>query len=369
MENNKGTLAALLQKVQDQSARQADFLASTADLQKTTDAETGNAQIVIEQNRGEPTRILDVNDHAFGQMSNNIGIDVKTAKRLQDAIPVEFDAVVNKLWTKDPKTRMLRAHMENEETGTARAIVSDKFKTFDNVNLLESTLPQLMESEAQWQVVNGDISEKRLYLRLKSNEQQGTGAAVGDVMANGIGFSNSEVGAGSVSAYQMFWTLACLNGMQSEKKSRWSHITSARDSDQWGMLTDEAKDADNKALELKLRDIIGTYASRDAFDAALEKMRAASGDIIEGEYSAQDTVDNLGRVMQLTKKETSSVLEGLMKTLGQEGYAGNPLSRATMVNAVTAAANRSELDDVDVWQKRGGDVLNMSSRDWQRVAA
>jgi len=157
--------------------------------------------------------------------------------------------------------------------------------------------------------------------------------------------------------------------MQSEKKSRWSHITSARDSDQWGMLTDEAKDADNNALKLKLRDIIGSYASRDAFDQALEKMRAASGDIIEGEYTAQDTVNNLGRVMQLTKKETSSVLEGLMKTLGQEGYAGNPLSRATMVNAVTAAANRSELDDVDMWQKRGGDVLNMSSRDWQRVAA
>ena len=96
MENNKGTLTALLQKVQDQSARKADFLASTADLQKTTDAETGNAQIVIEQNRGEPTRILDVNDHAFGQMSNNIGIDVKTAKRLQDVIPAEFDAVVQK---------------------------------------------------------------------------------------------------------------------------------------------------------------------------------------------------------------------------------------------------------------------------------
>ena len=88
-------------------------------------------------------------------MSNNIGIDVKTAKRLQDAIPVEFDAVVNKLWTKDPKTRMLRAHMNDEATGTARAIVSDKFKTFDDVNLLESALPQLMESDAQWQVVNG----------------------------------------------------------------------------------------------------------------------------------------------------------------------------------------------------------------------
>ena len=37
----------------------------------------------------------------------------------------------------------------------------------------------------------------------------------------------------------MFWTLACLNGMQTENRTRKSHITSARgDSDVWGLLTE-----------------------------------------------------------------------------------------------------------------------------------
>ena len=94
--------------------------------------------------------------------------------------------------------------------GTVRAFVSDKFKTFDNVNLLEACLPQLLDNPAQFQVVSGDVSEKRLYLRLKSLEQLGTGSNLGDHMANGIGFGNSEVGAGSVSVYQIAWTLACL---------------------------------------------------------------------------------------------------------------------------------------------------------------
>ena len=74
--------------------------------------------------------------------------------------------------------------------------------------------------------------------------------------------------------------------------------------------------------------------------------------------------------MQLTKKETSSVLDGLLDTIGQDGYEqGRPLSRATLVNAVTAVANKADADDVDVWQQRGGQVLNMKPADWRRVAA
>jgi hypothetical protein len=228
-----------------------------------------------------------------------------------------------------------------------------------------------MESAAQWRVVSAALSEKRMYLRLKSLEQLGTGANVGDHMANGIGFGNSEVGAGSVSVYQIFWTLACLNGMQTENKSRSSHITSARDGDDWGLLSDDAKNADNHALELKLRDLVGVYSSREAFDDVLDKMKAAAADVIDGEFTdVTDVVNNLGKVMQLTKKENSDVLNGLMATIGQSGFEqSRPLSRATLVNAVTAVANRSDIDDVDTWQKRGGQLLSMPARDWARVAA
>jgi hypothetical protein len=59
-----------------------------------------------------------------------------------------------------------------------------------------------------------------------------------------------------------------------------------------------------------------------------------------------------------------------LDTIGQAGYeTGKPLSRATLVNAVTAVANKADADDVDAWQLRGGQVLNMKAADWQRVAA
>ena len=372
IENENNALSDLLEKVKDQSARAADYLAPTNDLQKTT-SNDGTPQMIIEANRGEPTKIFNINDTAFGQMATHAGIDTRTARRLQENYPQEFDTLTNAIWQKEPTRRMVRTFSNDfglhlDYDGTVRAFVSDKFKTFDNVNLLQTTLPQLMESDAQWKVMQANLSEKRMYLRLKSMIQTGTGANVGDHMANGIGFGNSEVGAGSVTVYQLFWTLACTNGMQTQNKS---HITSARDGDDWGLLSDDAKNADNHALELKLRDLVGVYSSREAFDEVLDKMKSAAADVIEGEYTdVTDVVNNLGKVMQLTKKENSDVLNGLMATIGQNGFEHyKPLSRATLINAVTAVSHRADVDDVDTWQRRGGKLLDMSRNDWNRIAA
>ena len=162
IENNKNSLSNLLLKVQDQASRAADYLAPTSELQKTTD-ERGRPQIVLEQTRGEPTRIFDVNDVAFGQIASHAEIDTRTARRLQAEVAPEFDALLNAIWQKKPAVRMLRTHDAVSGDGNLRAFVSDKFKTFDNVNLLEAALPQLMDNPAAFQVVNADVTDKRLY--------------------------------------------------------------------------------------------------------------------------------------------------------------------------------------------------------------
>ena len=70
IENNKNSLRNLLLKVQDQHDRAADYLAPTHDLQKITD-ENGRPQVVMEKRGGEPTRIFDINDVAFGQIASH----------------------------------------------------------------------------------------------------------------------------------------------------------------------------------------------------------------------------------------------------------------------------------------------------------
>tara|TARA_R110002049_G_scaffold133137_2_gene292536 strand:- start:1165 stop:2280 length:1116 start_codon:yes stop_codon:yes gene_type:complete len=366
IENEKGTLQSILEKIQAEAARKVDYVAPTDALQvQTVD---GNTNIVLEANRGMPTMEFQTNEVAFQQLASNCDIDVRTARRLRDNenYAPEFDNLINKILVNEPKSKMLRTF--DGEQPLVRAIVSDKFKTFDNVDLVEAALPQLMESEANWQIVNGTVTDQNLYMRLKSLTQVAE-PVVGDRMANGIMLRNSEVGMGSVEVMQLYWTLDCLNGMQSQRKSRHTHVTSARGTEDWSLLTSEAKDADNHALQLKLRDVVAGYTSRDSFDEAVEMFRLAHGDIVEnGLANPTAVVDSVVKVLSLPKKSSGDILAGLMQTIQQPGYTNKPISRATIVNAVTAVAHTVHPDNVDEWYGNGRAVLDLPANQWETIA-
>ena len=134
IENEGYTLQNLMLKVQDQAARSQDFLVPTDQaFYKTAEfSEDKNlSEIILEGQGGEPTRHLQINDVAFDQIAARAGIDVRTARRLQSSYPEEWDGLVNAIWQNEPVIRMIRTHMETDTYGTARAFVSDKFKTFD----------------------------------------------------------------------------------------------------------------------------------------------------------------------------------------------------------------------------------------------
>ena len=372
MDNQDGTLYHLMQRVQHDAARQADFVAPTRELQlrtQVTDGETNRPHIVMERSKGVPTKILATNDVAFQQIATKADIDIRTARRLRDDYPQHLDGLINDIWQKEDKGVMVRTYEEYKDSsrGLARAFVSDAFKTFDNVHFLKASLPQLMESDARWKVVNGTVTEKKLYLRLRSEAHQGE-AVVGDAMALGLLCSNSETGHGSVNVQQLIWTLACLNGMQTQKKMRSTHVQSSRGEDAWGLLTDEAKNADNAALALKLRDVVGSFASRESFDEVLEQMRSAHLDTVSG--GAQDTVSALTGVLKLPKAAESKILDGLMDTIRQSGYDNGQVTRATLVNSVTAVANRQDTkeDDRQDWMRLGAKVLDLPRAAWKQVA-
>ena len=374
IENQNHTLESLLETVRDQSARKQDYITPTDQLQVETAMgpdEINRTSVILEASGGAPTQVLVANSVAFDQMSTKAGIDVRTARRLQSDYPDVLDHALNRIHDQEPRNAMLRTFDNGYNRGELRAVVSDKFKTFDNPDLLEAVLPTLIESDANWQIVNAQITDRRLYARFKSLAITGEGSAVGDLMAQGVVVGNSETGNGSVSVAQLVWTLACLNGMQTANKNRTAHLTSSRsDGDTWAMLTDESKRLDNAALSSKLRDVTAAYASREMFESVLEQFRNAAADVVaNGMAAAQPAVEALGGILKLSKVETSSVLDGLMRTIQQPGYAGRPLSRATMVNAVTAAAHGADADSVSDWQSLGGKVLDLPANQWAAVAS
>ena len=379
MENQHGDLQSLLVNLKDQEARKADFVADTGGLNFRTIE--GNTFVHSEQ-PGMSTVSSVCNDVAFGQVLAKADIDSRTGRRLQERYPDVLDLALNRIYTNEPKQVMLRTHAyttfeQGVGGGELRAFLSDKFKRFDNFDMLNAVVPVLAESDARWEIVNASVTEKRMTLRLKSAAITGSGANVGDLMALGLSICNSETGHGSAALAMLAWTLICLNGMQTSRKQRSAHLTSSQsESDVWSVLTQTAKDADNAALSLKLRDVAANYSSRESFAEVLETFRAAAGDTLSAGTTAQAAVDQVGRVLQLTKKETASVLDGLFSTMAQPGYAGQPVSRATLVNAVTAVgndaalrANRIDADDVGEWERRGGRLLNLPVSQWSSIAS
>ena len=154
----KGSLADLLTKVQTNQSLKEDYTAPTTDLQLITkntieDKGTNTPEIVLEAKGGMPTKVFRANDVALQQMASKAEIDIRTVRRLRDHYPNELDTVINAIWQKEPKGVMLRTFtdMENSDTGVLRALTSSSYKVFDNEDVLQTTLPQLMDSEANWQ--------------------------------------------------------------------------------------------------------------------------------------------------------------------------------------------------------------------------
>ncbi|MEC8086761.1 MAG: DUF932 domain-containing protein [Pseudomonadota bacterium] len=369
LDNAHSSLANLAQTVMTRKAQKEDLLVNTQGLFYTADADTKKPLVIVEGQGGEPTRTLKVNDVAFTDIAGKANIDVRTARRLQEGYTDQYTALINAIWQKEPSNRMTRSFMHDDRNGVLRAWLSDSYKVYDNEDFLEAVLPVLAESDAQWEVQNAVVTDHKLYARFRSRVIQGEGANVGDLMALGVGISNSEVGRGAVDMYQMTWTLACLNGMQTQNRQKSAHIGSAKgDSELMKILSPEAKQADSHATSLKLRDVAASFASRESFENVLQKMRGASDDVLEGTYQV-GAVKKLTQVLKLPQKREESILEGLFKKCGQNGYAGQPISRATMLNAVTACAHNADADSVDDWQAAGGRVLNMSRADWSAVSA
>jgi len=372
----------LLHTVKEQSARSRDIITPTTDLffrtvTPSTEAESRYgyvgengqvSQIILEASAGAPTSIFTLNKVAFEQLGEKNGLDVRTHRRLQAKYPREHAALHNAIFIKEAKRQMVRVHLSDEPNyGIARGYLSESFKCFDNAHVLKA-LEDALQSDLLgmgYEVMNATITEQRMYLRLRSRMVTGE-ASKGDVMAMGMLLSNSECGKGSVLVAFLIWTLACTNGMQTMHKDRQAHLTSARGTEEARWLSTEAIEQDNKLMALKTRDLIKAYGTRELFDETLEKMRLAAEDVVHG--TVKEAVNNLGSVLRLTQSDTESVMEGLISTMQQPGFISKPVSRATLVNAVTACGNTADPDKVDEWQRLGGRVLELGKSEWERVA-
>lgn len=156
----------------------------------------------------------------------------------------------------------------------------------------------------------------------------------------GLIISNSETGNGSLSIFPFSDRLVCANGaVHTSMGQRRAHLGRAlggADENVTEYISDEAKQAEDRAFFLKARDVVKAILSGDVLQRLLADMRASAEDKLEGD--PEKVVEVVGRNVGLSETERVSVLRNLI-----DGKVG--MSRWGLANAITAAAHTS--DDFD----------------------
>jgi hypothetical protein len=342
------SLTELAQEIQRQAESKADFIANTRQLQMLEDGKT-----LALESQGE----FPVTDLALTQIGERVGIPTKYLRKMQDEAPKLLSTNVNHWFGEQPETRMIRTL-----DGNARAFLSNRYMRVDNYDVAETALPVLLNT-AGLRIASCEVTENRLYIKAVTDrvQREVKSRRVGDVVEAGVMISNSEVGLGSVLVTPFAHFLVCLNGMTREGGRRWNHIGRHADEkdDIYALLTDETRQADDRALLLKVRDTITAALDEGLFARWVDRLEGSTEHRIEGEVTK--AVEALSNRLSLTHDEQSSVLRHLIE--------GGDLSQYGLINAVTRTAEDAKsYDRATELEMAGAIVLDLKPTEWRELA-
>jgi hypothetical protein len=342
------SLVEIATEIQRQAQSKQDFIASTKQLAMLEDGKT-----VAVENIGT----FPVADLALTQIGERTGIPAKYLRRMQAEAPRLLASNVNHWFTQTPERRMVRTL-----DGSLRAFLSDRYMRVDNTDVAEAVLPVLHQTEGL-RILSTEVTEHRLYLKASSTLVIGEikSRRVGDLVEAGVMITNSEVGLGAIRVTPFAHFLVCLNGMTREGGARWNHIGRHADErdDVYALLSDEAKQADDRALLLKVRDTLKAALDPARFQHWLLRVQSTTSNRIEGDVTK--AVEALSNKLALTNGEQSSVLKHLIE--------GGDLSQYGLMNAVTRTAEDApSYDRASELEAAGAVVLDLRPTEWRELS-
>lgn len=336
------SLKDLAAEILRQKESRKDFLADTRHMQMTADG-----KLSLENGQAQPS--YGIKSVAHNQIAQRLEIPKRFYDRMLEKHPDVLSNTINALFQREPERRMIRTLDDH-----VRAFLSDRYRPLDNDELAEVVFPVLSELEVE--ILSCEITERRLYIKFATARLEREVRA-GDVIRAGGVLSNSEVGLGSLRIDDLDYRLVCLNGMIREVVSKSSHVGRSNGFegiDATEFFKDETREADDRALMLKLRDTVKGMFNPERFEARINQYREASEDKIEQPI---ETVQVLQKRLALTDGQRDSILTHLLQ--------GNDLSRWGLANAVTRASQDApDYDQATELEKLGGRVVELTGDAW-----
>ncbi|MCK6392685.1 DUF932 domain-containing protein [Zoogloea sp.] len=345
------TLTALAQELDRQLAGKKDYVVPSPLVHHTT-REDGDT--VLEIDAPETPRPFEVTPLARRQLADKLKIPLAYFERMRTEQPELLDRNVN-TWLQQEEARPMLRTLD----GRVRAVLSNRYRCLDNVDLAQSVLPILGQfQDGTFESV--ELTETRMYIKFVLPRLQYE-MRVGDVVQAGIVVTNSEVGLGTLAVQPLVYRLVCSNGMIAADQSiRKTHLGRALGNDDGvTIFQEDTRQADDKAFFLQVRDVVRSALSEDTFRQIAMKMQKTMG--IELKASPVKTVEVLRQRYTLSEEEGDGVLNHLIR--------GGDLSGYGLVNAVTRYSQDVEdYDRATEFEALGGKLIELSGREWKDLA-
>ena len=269
-----------------------------------------------------------------------------------------YDQNVNYWLKAEPGRRHLVRGWRTDDPdapGIARALLSDRYRTIDNYDVLMATLDGVRQAGVEVQIDGADLSDHRMSLRLTCPEVSeyaadlldgyrspftGETGADNPTIFAGLVVKNSETGGGAFTIVPRLVIQVCSNGLQMTKDAvRAIHLGGKLDEGivEW---SDETQRHELELVTSKTRDAVSTFLDVDYMRAKIAGLRELAG--IEVVHPL-DTIERIARKTGWTDVEEASILSHFIKG-GQTTALGVAQAVTSYAQTVDATDRQDELE-------------------------
>ena len=317
--------------------------------------DTGEAGLALQVTGGNMAAKYGINDIAHRQIGQTLKIPALYYDRMRAEYPELLAQNVNGWFARTPDTKRMLRTMD----GTARALLSDRYRRIDNFEVASAVLPIISGMDGA-SVESCELTDSRMYLKVV-NPRVTAEVKKGDIVQAGIIISNSEVGMGSVNVSPLVYRLVCSNGMIAQDGAvRKYHVGRANEGgEDFSIYRSETIEADDKAFLMKLEDSVKAAVDQARFAAIVDKMREATEATMEAKVVPQ-VVELASKEYGITEAEGKGILGHLI--------AGGDLSLYGLANAVTRQAQDVESYDRSTeLEATGYKIITMAPALWRNL--
>lgn len=340
--------------LEKQHSAKADYIAPTRGMRMQDDGMT----FEINHPQSGMRQEFNASTVLHRQIGSTLKIPAKYYDLMQQEKPELLARNINS-WFMDREDNMMLRAFEYPEENVGRALLSSQYRRIDNLMIAEGILPMFAGSD-QFEVVSCEVTERKLYFQIVNHRLEAN-VSVGDAVQAGVIISNSEVGLGAVTVQPFLYRLQCTNGMVvTEMSNRKTHVGRQQyaDENSFNIVTTETMEAEDRALILRLRDTATVAINETMFTMAVNKLKRAKSDFIEGDPGK--VIKMTSKMYDITGKEQTGILRHLVE--------GGDLSKYGLSNAITRTAN--DLKDYDravELEGLGWQVATMEPRIWEQI--